>query len=93
MPGTNANRADWAASACGAFATLTGCHPRDEAPGDLLCNLLHLLASQGKDPALWLVRAYATYRSECLEPDDLGPEPAVTLYCDREPVAHYEGHR
>jgi hypothetical protein len=85
--GMNENRANWAFQACEKFGQLTGADPNEEAPYDLLCNLLHLIESNGGDPETALAKAYAIYRSECEDPDGLGTEPAVTLMRDGKAVA------
>ena len=72
-PPTNADRAEWAATALDTFSfeTFNGVAWEDlcdedkrDCLGDLVCNLLHLSAREGYDPADVVRRAVSTFEDE-----------------------------
>ena len=60
---TNNDRADWAKKAVAAFVTLTG-SDKDEEICDLIADLCHLAARDGKDPLDEVRRGLIMYTDE-----------------------------
>lgn len=65
---TNEDRAEWARDAVQDYADEHGPKgtPEDEecATSDLLCNMLHLVRAQGRDPKTVLDAAFACFTEE-----------------------------
>jgi hypothetical protein len=63
---TNEDRANWAQTSVDAFQNITNCDDED-AIGDLLANLCHLIARNGDHPYKRFQSAYACFREEVNE--------------------------
>ena len=64
----NDDRAGWAQQAVDHFRTITSTDDED-AIGDLLCNLCHLIKSKGGDPREALDKAFRLFEDEVAFPD------------------------
>lgn len=62
--GMNERRAGWAVVALYGFASVTGCDPDGEAPGDLIADLIHWCDRNGQDFGRVLAHAVYHYRCE-----------------------------
>lgn len=75
---TNKDRVHWAARSLQKFMELTGCE-REDALGDLLCDLMHWARQNGYDFDFALQRAYGHFEEELAEAGDSHPRASGRL--------------
>ncbi len=75
---TNRTRAAWAEACVRVFTQHTGCD-REDALGDLLCDLMHWSFQHSFDMAAALDRALGHFEAELLEEGQVPPHPIASL--------------
>jgi len=73
----NDDRAQWAGAALREFQRITGCD-REDALGDLLCDLMHWSDRKNFDFDAALCRARCHYEAETAPPETSGPDTPAT---------------